>query len=212
MNINRTNLASRFGVVRDVRPVADPWGIGIVFQLERSDSREHQEWLAKKAAANPVLRKFEIASARGTVAAMAESIHAPGKDGTDTALLSEKIAEAAKQVDFTSEDLAGLDRDPIVSIALRIKGWSGMRDEDTGVEIPCDEETKVELLKSTAWVDKGLPYGDQSLGAALIAFLGDESEKHSEYREVVLVDSGKGSGPTSDGSMTTAVASTPTSG
>lgn len=205
----RTNLASRFGILRDVRPVPDPWGVGIVFLLERSDSREHLEYLATKQAENPVLRKFEIASAKGTIAALAESLD---KEGFDHATLAAKTAEAVRDIDFTAAEMLALRPDVVGSVARRIKGWSGLKDEDTGADVECTEETKLSLLTSSSWVEEGLPFGGKTLGAALLEFLSQESEKHADYREAVLADSGKGCGPTSAGSMTTTDVSTPTAG
>ena len=68
----RTNLSSRFLAVQDVRTVLDPWGIGIEFGIERSDSPAYQDWLSERAKKNPVFAKLGVLSAKAALGAIAQ--------------------------------------------------------------------------------------------------------------------------------------------
>lgn len=176
----KTNLHAKFGIVADVRPVEDPWGLGVVFQVRRIDAAEYQDWLKERNRANPLFAQLLQAQGRAFLKAIAG-----GKKKVDQQEVTAAIVEFADKAELRPEDVDGFLSMTSEGTAKLLAGWSGLLDTD-GHPIDFSEANAVELLASPELVPEDAPYGGQPLGRALNQFLLEEAARSEAYRQSYL--------------------------
>lgn len=176
----KTNLHAKFGIVADVRPVEDPWGLGVVFQVRRIDCVEYQDWLKDRNRANPLFAQLLQTQGRAFLKAFAG-----GKKKVDQQDITAAILEFADKAELRPEDVERFLAMTNEGAAKLIAGWSGLTDTD-GKPVDYSEENARELLESPELVPEEAPYGGQPLGRALNQFLLEEAARSEAYREGYL--------------------------
>lgn len=175
-----TNLQAKFGLVRDVRPVLDPWGLGVTFEIRRIDSPAYQEWVKKRQRESPIFAAMLAAQGKALLKAAAS-----GRKAIDAEDVKEAMLAQAERVEFKPEDFEKLGAKAVEGTALLLAGWSGLLDAKEKPE-PFSYAAAVELLSGAEWVPEGMPYGGQTLGAALSAFVLEEAAKSEAFRQAYL--------------------------
>jgi hypothetical protein len=218
----RVSLLSRFASVKDSRPVPDPWGYGIVFEIGRAGREAQVANARKRILANPIqVAKFEAGAKAGAMAAAGVAEEgAAFKDMMQKAIDGMAFPAAELLADGTADAVAAVLDDYLL-------GWSGMTDAETGAEVPFSREAAAELLTAQEWVPAGMPYsgttlplvpkggdvaaarkawqdggqvGDgQPLGAALRQFIFYEANQGERYRSSYVEAAAKNSVPSSAG-------------
>lgn len=179
----RTNLQARFLAFEDVRQVPDPWGLGVVFHLRREGAPEVQARIREAQRNNPVARAAINAGARATLRSAVER-----RDGADVeASVQAELERELERFQLDPDDLQKFADEALQQVLARIAGWDGLCDEQ-GAPIPFSEARALELLTSGDWVDDGLAFGGQTLGAALQAWVLQESRASELYRRQVVED------------------------
>lgn len=173
----KTNLQAKFGLVSDVRKVADPWDLGIVFDVRRIDCDEYQAWARERQKASPLTALMIRAQGKAILRAIAG-----GRKAVSEEELRAALVEAADKAELTVEDFEKFTHESSEGTVHLIAGWSGLTDAETGAPIPCTPEAALQLLKSPEFVPEGAPFGGQSLGRAINAFLLQEAATSSAYR------------------------------
>lgn len=176
----KTNLQAKFGIVADVRPVPDPWDMGVIFQVRRIDCAEYQGWLKDRNRANPLFAQLLQVQGRAFLKAIAG-----GKKRVDQQEINAAIVDFADKAELRPEDVDAFLAMTTEGTAKLLAGWTGLADTN-GNAIDYSEENAVELLDSPELVPESAPYGGQSLGRALNQFLLEEAARSEAYRQVYL--------------------------
>jgi hypothetical protein len=177
----RTNLQSRFLAFDDVRPIPDPWGLGVTFHVRREGAAAVQRVLSEIQRRNPIARAVLNATARATLAASLRS------GGDPEGAAKEALEREVGRFELADGDLEALGADSLAGVLARLAGWEGLTDPE-GQPIPYSEAAARELLEASDWVDDGLPYGGRELGKALSAWILEESRAGEMYRRQVVED------------------------
>jgi hypothetical protein len=217
----RVSLLSRFASVKDSRPVPDPWGYGIIFEIGRAGREAHTANVRKRLLANPLqVAKFEAGAKAGAMAMAGADEGAAYKDMMSKAIESMAFPAAELMADGTANVVAAILDDFLL-------GWSGMTDAETGEAVPFSREAATELLTAQEWVPAGMPYsgagppptpkgedavaarkawqdggqkGDgQPLGQALRQFIAYEAGQGERYRSTYVAAAASSLEPSSAG-------------
>ena len=177
----QTNFASsRFAAVSDVRPVADPWKLGVTFWIVRDGAQRLEKWRRDRLAANPLA----VLMAETAMRLQFERACAGGKLSPEQEAAIVKAN--ADSIEFDVAQVQAMADEALEDAAQRIAGWEGLT-TPTGDAIPYSIEAARDLL---ATIDVEIPdseeYGGMALGLALRSFVLAVSRKGEAYRTAIV--------------------------
>lgn len=185
----RTKLQAKFGIVKDVRAVEDPWGLGITFQIRRKGHPAYKAFAEQLAGDNKLSQAFQIELSRQQIKA------------SMTGKKLDKEAAIDRAIDRVGMDIGsakGFVESNVRRVAHLLDGWSGHELED-GTPVEFTTEAAIELLSLENPLDPALPFATRviepeeegaepkiihrTLGEALMAFIEEEADREEAYLE-----------------------------
>lgn len=180
---------TRFGIVRDVRSVPDPYGLGITFLIRRKGHPAYKDFAAQLTADNKLSQAFQLELSREQVRASMT-----GKKINKEAAVDRAIDRIGSDLGSTQDFIAK----NIERVAHLLDGWQGnLYDDGTEVEFSLAEA--IEMLSLENPIDPALPYATRTiepdeeggepktvhrkLGEALMAFIEEQADDEEAYLE-----------------------------
>lgn len=171
----------------EARWYPDPFGAGAGLLIARTDSPAHERWVEQEGERNPLLRRISF---------LAATLPAEEAERLDFRALRARAFQELVKEGSSPQSLASFN-DLEKALDL-LRGWRGVRDADTGEEVPYSAEAARDLLTVASTVVRDGAYRGMDLGVALVVFVITTAFAHTQERAALLGDLEKNSPPSSE--------------